>query len=112
MSKQVKRRCSECGCDGAVNSMGQFVSNDWLRAAQLQQELDAIRRTPPAAGAEGGVPDGYVLVLREPTEAMQVAGVSGSARYGLWAKDDDKHPVTAATYRAMIAASPSAGGKS
>ena len=49
---------------------------------------------------------GMVVVPREPTEAMQVAGAAISHDLsGQIGRPTDKHPVTAETYRAMISAS-------
>ena len=36
-------RCESCGTDGVENSMGQFVSNDWLRCQKLQSEINALK---------------------------------------------------------------------
>jgi hypothetical protein len=36
-------RCPSCQTDGAINEMGRFVSNDWLRCQTLKQEIDTLR---------------------------------------------------------------------
>ena len=36
-------RCELCGTEGATNSMGRFVSRDWLRASELKSENDRLR---------------------------------------------------------------------
>lgn len=49
---------------------------------------------------------GWRIVPVEPSEAMQVAGAAVWRDHtGQTGRPGDKHPVTAATYRAMIAAS-------
>jgi hypothetical protein len=36
-------RCPTCNTDGKYDFKGQFVSRDWLRAVELQQENDRLR---------------------------------------------------------------------
>ena len=65
------------------------------------------RRLAHAAPKVAGESDGYVLVPREPTEAMLDAS-STAMLFGKWG--DNPRRDRAAWYRAMIAAAPSAPG--
>ena len=83
--------CGECDIDFACAKEG----------------VPCIRLAPPAAPASAApVPDGWVMVPREPNEAMMDAGERAfiaTARPGAtWAEH------TGNIYRAMIAASPAA----
>lgn len=48
---------------------------------------------------------GWIIVPVEPSEAMQIAGAAYHWSVRPVGRDEDRHPVTAATYRAMISAS-------
>jgi hypothetical protein len=45
----MTERCGACGTDGVTNSMGRFVSRDWLRASELSAECDRLRKIEAAA---------------------------------------------------------------
>ena len=42
MSEQKTIRCPHCGTDGIRGQDGQFVSNDWGRAAKYKQQRDEL----------------------------------------------------------------------
>ena len=74
---------------------------DDMATAIAQSGADAVLRALDEAGC--------VVVPREPTEAMQVAGAAISHDLsGQIGRPTDKHPVTAETYRAMISAATAA----
>lgn len=72
-------------------------------AKRLREELAALRAAPPAPEA-----DGWVLVPREPTEAMNDAARDWSAeKYGKPIGKD----ASEGCYRAMLAAAPTEAGR-
>lgn len=84
--------------DGAGNPDSCVHYSNHGRGAQ---HADAVLRALDEAGC--------VVVPREPTEAMQVAGAAISHDLsGQIGRPTDKHPVTAEAYRAMISAATAA----
>lgn len=40
----MKHRCNECGTYGKFNTIGNFVSDDWIRANELQEEISKLKK--------------------------------------------------------------------
>lgn len=75
------------------------------RYMRLPEEADEIWDEVLRALDEAGL----VVVPREPTEAMQVAGAAiWRGITGQTGRPRDKHPITAEAYRAMISAATAA----
>lgn len=99
-----------------AHSASHRQSDDWDRfGPRTQAEHKAAMRAALAL-LPGGVPDGYVLVPREPTEAMVKSGQrAADDKYWLW-RGLGERPVGSgldgmalyvdAAYRAMLSASP------
>lgn len=54
----MTERCSGCGAYGTTNSMGRFVSRDWLRANELTSERDRLRKAIETVCEGWTLPDG------------------------------------------------------
>jgi hypothetical protein len=83
----------------ATRFSAEWETDRWARArAMCRDEADDVLRALDEAG--------MVVVPREPTEAMQVAGAAiWRGITGQTGRPRDKHPITAEAYRAMISAS-------
>lgn len=80
------------------------VFDEFNRQFRGMNHVEAMRAA--LALLPGGVvPDGYVLVPKEPTEAMVLAGAVGQGKG--WRTDSPRN-----TYRAMLSASPKGSSQS
>ncbi|WFW25386.1 hypothetical protein NFJ68_16885 [Klebsiella aerogenes] len=97
LDQQREAYDSEHGWSDPDTGMFEF-GNDAQRdySSTLEELAEGIRALHPNAGNSPVIPDGYVLVPKEPTEEMNKAG---------WAAMNE-HDAINPTYRAMLAAAP------
>ena len=92
-SFKMPKHVTRCGTGYAVTEYSAWLAHDFIR---MWEGWKACRAAMLQAGKYPVTPDGWQLVPKEPTEAMNKAG---------WAAMNE-HDAINPTYRAMLAAAP------
>ena len=92
-SFKMPKHVTRCGTGYAVTEYSAWLAHDFIR---MWEGWKACRAAMLQAGNSPATPDGWQLVPKEPTEAMNKAG---------WAAMNE-HDAINPTYRAMLAAAP------
>nr|WP_249418324.1 hypothetical protein [Citrobacter freundii] len=92
-SFKMPKHVTRCGTGYAVTEYSAWLAHDFIR---MWEGWKACRAAMLQAGKYPATPDGWQLVPKEPTEAMNKAG---------WAAMNE-HDAINPTYRAMLAAAP------
>ncbi|HEE0054758.1 TPA: hypothetical protein R6W46_004967 [Citrobacter freundii] len=92
-SFKMPKHVTRCGTGYAVTEYSAWLAHDFIRMWECWK---ACRAAMLQAGNSPVTPDGWQLVPKEPTEAMNKAG---------WAAMNE-HDAINPTYRAMLAAAP------
>ncbi|HDG9184700.1 TPA: hypothetical protein PBW37_004176 [Citrobacter freundii] len=90
---KMPKHVTRCGTGYAVTEYSAWLAHDFIR---MWEGWKACRAAMLQAGNSPVIPDGWQLVPKEPTEAMNKAG---------WAAINE-HDAINPTYRAMLAAAP------
>ncbi|EGT0625310.1 MULTISPECIES: hypothetical protein [Citrobacter] len=90
---KMPKHVTRCGTGYAVTEYSAWLAHDFIR---MWEGWKACRAAMLQAGNSPATPDGWQLVPKEPTEAMNKAG---------WAAMNE-HDAINPTYRAMLAAAP------
>lgn len=90
---KMPKHVTRCGTGYAVTEYSAWLAHDFIR---MWEGWKACRAAMLQAGNSPVIPDGWQLVPKEPTEAMNKAG---------WAAMNE-HDAINPTYRAMLAAAP------
>ncbi|MGV3982888.1 hypothetical protein ACV8T2_24670, partial [Citrobacter freundii] len=90
---KMPKHVTRCGTGYAVTAYSAWLAHDFVR---MWEGWNACRAAMLQAGNSPVTPDGWQLVPKEPTEAMNKAG---------WAAMNE-HDAINPTYRAMLAAAP------
>lgn len=93
--------------DALAQEIRRVDGENSLGAGALAEALMPFLAAQHRREAEAGAPDGWVLVPREPTEAMIAAGAGAVAADHGADLDPSAEADTSLAYRAMLAASPS-----
>ncbi|HFT7677546.1 TPA: hypothetical protein ACGR4J_002831 [Citrobacter braakii] len=96
---KMPKHVTRCGTGYAVTEYSAWLAHDFIR---MWEGWKACRAAMLQAGNSPVIPDGWQLVPKEPTEAMNKAG---------WAAMNE-HDAINPTYRAMLAAAPQQDVKS
>ena len=90
---KMPKHVTRCGTGYAVTAYSAWLAHDFVR---MWEGWNACRAAMLQGGNSPATPDGWQLVPKEPTEAMNKAG---------WAAMNE-HDAINPTYRAMLAAAP------